>query len=44
MLARKDKVVKDLTDGVRHLFRKNHIEVFSGIGSLEFAADHRRSP
>ena len=30
MLARKDKVVKDLTDGVRHLFRKNRIEVFTG--------------
>jgi dihydrolipoamide dehydrogenase len=30
MLARKDKVVKDLTDGVRHLFRKNRIEVFRG--------------
>ena len=28
MLARKDKVVKGLTDGVRHLFRKNKIEVF----------------
>ena len=30
MLARKDKVVKELTDGVRHLFRKNKIEVFTG--------------
>ena len=26
MLARKDKVVKGLTDGVRYLFRKNKIE------------------
>jgi dihydrolipoyl dehydrogenase len=35
MLARKDKVVKDLTDGVRHLFRKNHIEVFSGSARVK---------
>ncbi len=34
MLNRKDKVVKDLTDGVRHLFRKNRIEVFTGIARL----------
>ena len=34
MLARKDKVVKDLTEGVRHLFRKNHIEVYSGSARL----------
>ena len=34
MLARKDKVVKDLTDGVRHLFRKNRIEVYSGSARL----------
>ncbi len=34
MLARKDKVVKELTDGVRHLFRKNKIEVFSGAARL----------
>ena len=34
MLARKDKVVKELTDGVRHLFRKNRIEVFSGTARL----------
>ena len=34
MLARKDKVVKDLTDGVRHLFKKNNIEVFSGTARL----------
>ncbi len=35
MLARKDKVVKDLTDGVRHLFRKNKIEVFSGSARIK---------
>jgi dihydrolipoamide dehydrogenase len=34
MLARKDKVVRDLTEGVRHLFRKNRIEVFSGTARL----------
>ena len=34
MLNRKDKVVKDLTDGVRHLFRKNRIEVFTGTARL----------
>ena len=34
MLNRKDKVVKELTDGVRHLFRKSKIEVFTGIARL----------
>ncbi len=34
MLNRKDKVVKDLTDGVRHLFKKNRIEVFTGTARL----------
>ena len=34
MLARKNKVVKDLTDGVRHLFKKNRIEVYSGAARL----------
>jgi dihydrolipoamide dehydrogenase len=34
MLTRKDKVVKELTDGVRHLFRKNKIEVFAGTARL----------
>ena len=37
MLARKDKVVKELTDGVRHLFRKNKIEVFAGTARLSSA-------
>jgi dihydrolipoamide dehydrogenase len=34
MLARKNDVVKGLTDGVRHLFRKHGIEVVSGTARL----------
>ena len=34
MLARKDKVVKELTDGVRFLFKKNKIEAFTGEAKL----------
>jgi dihydrolipoamide dehydrogenase len=34
MLARKDEVVKGLTDGVRFLFRKNKIEGIKGTGTL----------
>ncbi len=34
MLARKDEVVKGLTDGVRFLFRKNKIEGITGTGTL----------
>lgn len=34
MLARKDKVVKELTDGVRFLFKKNKIEPVFGAGRL----------
>jgi dihydrolipoamide dehydrogenase len=34
MLARKDAVVKGLTDGVRHLFRKNRIETIQGAGRV----------
>ena len=34
MLARKDKVVKELTDGVRFLFKKNKVESFFGVGRL----------
>ena len=34
MLARKDKVVKDLTDGVRFLFKKNKIEGIFGAGRV----------
>jgi dihydrolipoamide dehydrogenase len=34
MLARKDNVVKGLTEGVRFLFRKNRIETIFGSGRL----------
>ncbi len=34
MLARKDKVVKGLTDGVAYLMKKNKITVFAGAGKL----------
>ena len=34
MLARKDKVVKDLTDGVRFLFKKNKITPVFGAATL----------
>ena len=34
MLARKDEVVKGLTDGVRFLFRKNKVEAIFGAGRL----------
>ncbi|MEO6807861.1 MAG: FAD-dependent oxidoreductase, partial [Isosphaeraceae bacterium] len=34
MLARKDQVVKDLTDGVAFLFRKNKITAYQGVGRL----------
>jgi dihydrolipoamide dehydrogenase len=34
MLARKDKVVKSLTEGVRYLFRKNRIETIFGSGRV----------
>jgi dihydrolipoamide dehydrogenase len=34
MLARKDKVVKDLTSGVAFLFKKNKITSFQGLGKL----------
>jgi dihydrolipoamide dehydrogenase len=34
MLARKDAVVKGLTDGIRHLFRKNRIETIPGAGRV----------
>src|SRR5262249_19945334 len=35
MLARKDKVVKGLTDGVAYLFKKNKITSFIGAARLE---------
>ncbi len=34
MLARKDKVVKDLTDGLRFLFKKNKIDPVFGVARL----------
>lgn len=34
MLARKDKIVKDLTGGVAFLMKKNKIDVISGIGKV----------
>ena len=34
MLARKDKIVKGLTDGVAHLLKKNGVERFDGHGSF----------
>ena len=34
MLARKDEVVKGLTDGVRYLFRKNRVETIFGAGRV----------
>lgn len=37
MLARKDKVVKELTDGIRFLFKKNKIEPVFGAAKLSSA-------
>jgi len=37
MLARKDDVVKGLTDGVRALFRKNRVETIFGTGRVSSA-------
>ena len=34
MMARKDKIVKDLTGGVAYLFEKNKITSFQGLGKL----------
>src|SRR6266446_8313177 len=34
MLARKDKVVKELTDGVRFLFKKNKIDTIHGAARV----------
>jgi dihydrolipoamide dehydrogenase len=34
MLARKDKIVKQLTGGIAHLFKKNKIARFEGLGTL----------
>jgi len=40
MLARKDDVVKKLTDGVAYLFKKNKITVVTGTASLKGADDN----
>jgi dihydrolipoamide dehydrogenase len=37
MMARKDKIVKDLTSGVAFLMKKNKIERFDGLGVLKSA-------
>jgi dihydrolipoamide dehydrogenase len=34
MQSRKEKIVKDLTEGIRYLFKKNKIESFQGHGEL----------
>lgn len=34
MMARKDKIVKDLTKGVAYLMRKNKVSVFEGFGTI----------
>jgi dihydrolipoamide dehydrogenase len=39
MMARKDEVVKGLTQGVAYLMKKNKISVFSGIGRLAGPAE-----
>jgi dihydrolipoamide dehydrogenase len=35
MLARKDSVVKALTDGVKYLFKKNKVTRYQGVGRFE---------
>ncbi|MGE0634050.1 MAG: FAD-dependent oxidoreductase, partial [Pseudobdellovibrionaceae bacterium] len=35
MMARKDKIVKDLTGGLGFLFKKNKIEAFKGLGVIK---------
>lgn len=35
MMARKDKIVKDLTNGISFLMKKNKIEVFNGWGTIK---------
>jgi dihydrolipoamide dehydrogenase len=34
MMSRKDKIVKDLTNGVAFIMKKNKIEIFQGTGSI----------
>lgn len=37
MMARKDKIVRDLTKGVAYLMRKHKVSVFEGLGSIKNA-------
>ena len=39
MLARKDKVVSDLTTGIAFLFKKNKIDHIAGTGAIESAGE-----
>lgn len=39
MLARKDKIVKDSTNGIAFLFKKNKITSFQGLGKLKSAQE-----
>ena len=39
MMGRKNKIVKELTQGIEYLFKKNKIEKFSGFGS--FISPHK---
>src|SRR5574343_58917 len=41
MMARKDKVVGDLTKGIAHLFKKNGVEWLNGRGSIPAAGQVR---
>jgi dihydrolipoamide dehydrogenase len=34
MMARKEKIVKDLTGGIQFLMKKNKVTVFSGLGTI----------
>lgn len=34
MMARKNKIVKDLTNGVAFLMKKNKVQIFNGFGSI----------
>ena len=44
MMARKDKVVGDLTGGIAFLFKKNKIEHISGTGTIESATAVKVTP
>ncbi len=44
MMARKDKIVTDLTGGIAFLFKKNKIEHIAGTGTIESATAVRVTP